>query len=69
MADRCESHGVSELLEAAKVVTFDARLESELGPEQAIFAQGCLREWDALPRPDVPLAWWLCAFHPAALPT
>ena len=55
LAHRCESHGVSELLEAAKVVTFDARLESELGPEQAMFAQGCLRGWDALPRPDLPL--------------
>ncbi len=31
------------------------RLESELGPEQPMFAEGCQREWDALPRPDLPL--------------
>jgi hypothetical protein len=31
------------------------RLESELGPEQPMFAEGCQRDWDALPRPDLPL--------------
>jgi len=31
------------------------RLESELGPEQPMFADGCQRDWDALPRPDLPL--------------
>ena len=31
------------------------RLESELGPEQPMFADGCQRDWDALPRPDQPL--------------
>src|SRR5216684_7115985 len=31
------------------------RLESELGPEQPMFADGCQRDWDELPRPDLPL--------------
>jgi len=31
------------------------RLESELGPEQPMFVDGCQRDWDALPRPDQPL--------------
>jgi hypothetical protein len=31
------------------------RLESELGPEQAMFAEGCQAAWDELPRPDLPL--------------
>src|SRR3989449_651591 len=31
------------------------RLESELGPEQSMFADGCQLEWDELPRPDLPL--------------
>ena len=31
------------------------RLESELGPEQGMFAEGCQRDWDALPRPDLQL--------------
>ncbi len=31
------------------------RLESELGPEQPIFADGRLRDFDAMPRPDLPL--------------
>jgi hypothetical protein len=31
------------------------RLESELGPEQAMFAEGCQLDWDELPRPDPPL--------------
>ncbi len=31
------------------------RLEGELGPEQTIFAQGCQRDWEQLPRPDLPL--------------
>ena len=30
------------------------RLEDELGPEQAMFADGCQRDLDALPRPDLP---------------
>src|SRR6266542_6333173 len=32
-----------------------ARLESELGPEQSMFADGCQLDWDELPRPDLPL--------------
>jgi hypothetical protein len=31
------------------------RLESELGEERPTFIDGCQREWDALPRPDLPL--------------
>jgi hypothetical protein len=31
------------------------RLESELGPEQSMFVDGCQRDWDELPRPDLPL--------------
>ena len=31
------------------------RLESERGPEQAMFAEGCQLDWDELPRPDLPL--------------
>lgn len=31
------------------------RLESELGDEQFIFAEGCELEWAALPQPDMPL--------------
>jgi len=31
------------------------RLESELGPEQPMFIEGCQRDWDVLPRPDLPL--------------
>lgn len=31
------------------------RLEGELGPEQTMFAQGCPRDWEQLPRPDLPL--------------
>jgi hypothetical protein len=31
------------------------RLESELGPEQPVFVDGCQRDWDKLPRPDLPL--------------
>ena len=31
------------------------RLEDELGPEQAMLAEGCQAEWDELPRPDLPL--------------
>lgn len=31
------------------------RLETELGEEQPMFIEGCQREWDALPRPDLPL--------------
>jgi hypothetical protein len=31
------------------------RLESELGPEQPMFIDGCQREWAELPRPDLPL--------------
>jgi hypothetical protein len=29
------------------------RLESELGPEQSMFADGCQPDWDDLPRPDL----------------
>jgi hypothetical protein len=31
------------------------RLESELGDEQPMFIDGCQRDWDELPRPDLPL--------------
>jgi hypothetical protein len=31
------------------------RLEDELGPERYMFAEGCQRDWEALPRPDLPL--------------
>ncbi len=31
------------------------RLESELGPEQPMFVDGCQLDWDELPRPDLPL--------------
>ncbi|MGH3984032.1 MAG: hypothetical protein ACRDST_15460 [Pseudonocardiaceae bacterium] len=31
------------------------RLESELGPEQYMFAEGRQRDWTQLPRPDLPL--------------
>ena len=31
------------------------RLENELGPEQPMFIDGCQRDWDELPRPDLPL--------------
>jgi hypothetical protein len=31
------------------------RLEKALGPGQPMFADGCQRDWDALPRPDLPL--------------
>jgi hypothetical protein len=31
------------------------RLESELGPERAMFIDGCQRDWEQLPRPDMPL--------------
>jgi hypothetical protein len=31
------------------------RLDAELGEEQFGFAEGCLRDWEALPRPDLPL--------------
>ena len=32
-----------------------ARLESELGDEQVFFIEGCERDWEGLPRPDLPL--------------
>jgi hypothetical protein len=31
------------------------RCEDELGDEQAMFVEGCERDWEALPRPDLPL--------------
>lgn len=31
------------------------RLEAELGDEQVMFIDGCDRDWEALPRPDMPL--------------
>ena len=31
------------------------RLEAELGEERPMFIDGCQREWQALPRPDLPL--------------
>jgi len=30
-------------------------LETELGPEQPMFVEGCQHDWDELPRPDLPL--------------
>src|SRR5947209_6767604 len=38
------------------------RLESEFGPEQSMFADGCQLDWDELPRPDLPLTvGWMAA--------
>ena len=31
------------------------RLEAELGDEQFMFVEGCPRDWETLPRPDMPL--------------
>jgi hypothetical protein len=31
------------------------RLESELGPERPMFIDGCQRDWEQLPRPEMPL--------------
>jgi len=31
------------------------RLESELGDEHAFFIEGCERDWEELPRPEMPL--------------
>ncbi len=31
------------------------RLEGELGEEQGMFIEGCERDWEALPRPELPL--------------
>lgn len=31
------------------------RLDAELGEEQFMFVEGCQRDWEALPRPDLPL--------------
>ena len=31
------------------------RLESERGPEQVMFIDGCQRDWERLPRPEMPL--------------
>ena len=31
------------------------RVEDELGPEQAMFIEGCPGDWEDLPRPDLPL--------------
>lgn len=38
-----------------QVTTVARRLEGELGPEQYMFAEGCQRDWEQLPRPDLPL--------------
>jgi hypothetical protein len=38
-----------------QVHTIAERLEDELGPEQSCFIQGCQNDWQALPRPDLPL--------------
>lgn len=38
-----------------QVTAVARRLEGELGPEQSMFAQGCQRDFDQLPRPDLPL--------------
>lgn len=35
------------------------RLEAELGKEQFMFVEGCERDWEALPRPDMPLTMGL----------
>jgi len=45
-------HAASVRLHAQSVAQ---RLESELGPEQPMFAEGCQLDWDELPRPDLPL--------------
>jgi len=38
-----------------QVTAVARRLEGELGPERYMFAEGCQRDWEALPRPDLPL--------------
>jgi len=38
-----------------QVTAVARRLEGELGPEQYMFAEGCQRDWEQLPRPDLPL--------------
>lgn len=35
------------------------RLEAELGDERFMFVEGCERDWEALPRPDMPLTMGL----------
>ena len=35
--------------------SFAQRLEGELGEEQRMFIEGCEQDWEALPRPDLPL--------------
>ncbi|RUS92295.1 hypothetical protein DSM106972_099550 [Dulcicalothrix desertica PCC 7102] len=35
--------------------TLGERLESELPPEKGILIEGCQRDWDSLPKPDLPL--------------
>ena len=39
------------------------RLEDELGPEQAMFIDGCQRDWEQLPRPELPLIVGLDGGH------
>jgi hypothetical protein len=34
---------------------FAQRCEDELGDEQTMFVEGCERDWEELPRPDLPL--------------
>ncbi|MGH3752738.1 MAG: ISKra4 family transposase [Pseudonocardiaceae bacterium] len=38
-----------------QVTAVARRLEGELGPERSMFAEGCQRDWEQLPRPDLPL--------------
>jgi hypothetical protein len=39
------------------------RVENELGDEQGVFADGCLRDWAALPRPDGPITVGIDGCH------
>ena len=35
--------------------SFGQRLEDELGEEKGVYIEGCARDWEELPRPDLPL--------------
>jgi hypothetical protein len=39
------------------------RLEDELGEEKGVYIEGCLRDWEELPRPDLPLVLGMDACH------
>lgn len=37
------------------VIEIAEKIENELGEEKDIYIEGCLRDWETLPRPDLPL--------------